>query len=337
MSDVIDSQQYVSEFTKKTLQQFGWAVGEPIPINMGDLLAAIHERTPASKTPGLYVDIALMAEEDINAVKTALTGAKAAVTQEKRATEIDAATAGLDENTRALYAKLTEQNATPQIIDDRAAEQPVVAPAATAAPPPPAVTEPEVPTEEPAPLAIVSDPPPAICPRCMWDMRMEFNTQVTDEDKEAFVAVTLGNERFKKTYSLMNGKYEVRFRSLFAEENTKIHHQLLLDQKEDPTQFLSDTEWFLRMFEYRLACSVEGIVADGKPVAIVPELEDVKPETALANKDDTTKPPLVRMRDYVVGTMLKNEFTRRMVSNEFRTFQRLCETLEAMALEPSFW
>lgn len=330
MSD--DSQQYVSEYTKKTMQQFGWVVGEPIPDSISDLLAGIHARTPASKVPGLYVDIALMTDDDISSVKAALAGAKVSAAQAKRNNEVDAATAGLDENTRALYAKLTEQNATPQIIDDRAA-------AATAEAG--KESQPESPatvTEEPAPLALISDPPPAICPRCTWDMRMAFETTVTDTDKEVFVAITLGNERFKKLFSLLGGKYVVTFRSLFAEENTKIHHQLLLDQKEDPTQFLSDTEWFLRMFEYRIACSIETIIVSGKPTTIVPELGDITTETELPNKsDDKTKTPLVRMREYVVVNTLKNEVTRRMVGNEFRTFQRLCETLEAMALEPSFW
>jgi hypothetical protein len=330
MSD--DSQQYVSEYTKKTMQQFGWVVGEPIPDSISDLLAGIHARTPASKVPGLYVDIASMTDDDISAVKAALAGAKVSAAQAKRNNEVDAATAGLDENTRALYAKLTEQNATPQIIDDRAAAAPAEAGKES---------QPESPTtvtEEPAPLALISDPPPAICPRCTWDMRMAFETTVTDTDKEVFVAVTLGNERFKKLFSLLGGKYVVTFRSLFAEENTKIHHQLLLDQKEDPTQFLSDTEWFLRMFEYRMACSIETIIVGGKPTTIVPELGDITAETELPNKsDDKTKTPLVRLREYVVVNTLKNEVTRRMVGNEFRTFQRLCETLEAMALEPSFW
>ena len=327
--ETIDSGQYVSEYTKKTLAQFDWQQGDPIPLNMGELLAEINDRTPKSTTAGLYVDIQKMTAADIAAVKTALNNAKAAVKQAAIKANVDAATAGLGESTRAIYEQLATQS---EIIDDRAAE-----PAAVVEKTEPAADV-EIKVEPPEPLPVVAEPGPAFCPRCSWNMQNEFNVQITDEDKENFVAITLGGERFKKTFSILNGKFKVQFRSLLAEENAQIHHQLLLDQKNDPSQFLSDTEWFLRLFEYRLGCSIATVTADGKQIALVPELDEITEKTELPNKtDNPEKPAIQRLRNYVVVQILKSEVVRRLVSNEFREFQRLCEALEAMAVEPNFW
>jgi hypothetical protein len=343
------SGQYVSEFTKKTLLQFDWQPGEPLPVNLGDVLAEIKERTPPSQVPGLFVDIANMTAEDIALVKTTLADAKTEIENEKRQQELDRKTAGLGESARQLYAKLTAPDtpAATQIIDDRKTvpqlpATPEPPPAASESTPEPVKEEePEINlkdplTEPPEPLVEKKDVPPPFCPRCSWDMRREFDVEVTDADKEAFIAVTLGNERFKKTFELMGGKYKVQFRSLLAEENTIIHHQLLIDQRDN--HFLSDTEWFLRMFEYRLACSMADVTVDGRLVAAIPELETVSDKTELPNKgDDPKKPAVVRLREYALVGVLRNEVTRRLVGNQFRMFQRFCETLEAMAVEPNFW
>jgi hypothetical protein len=340
------SGQYVSEFTKKTLLQFDWQPGEPVPTDLGDVLAEIKERTPPSQVPGLFVDIANMSTEDIALVKKTLLGAKIAIENSKRQQELDRKTAGLNESARQLYAKLTEPAAeAAQIIDDRktvstpAPVEPTAQPEPAPAPPKedePVINLKDPLTEAPEPLVEKKDVPPPFCPRCSWDMRREFDVDVTEADKEAFIAITLGNERFKKTFELMGGKYKVQFRSLLAEENTVIHHQLLIDQRDG--HFLSDTEWFLRMFEYRLACSMGEVTIDGRLVADIPELDTVSDKTELPNKgDDPKKPAVVRLREYALVGVLRNEVTRRLVGNQFRMFQRLYETLEAMALEPNFW
>jgi hypothetical protein len=340
------SGQYVSEFTKKTLLQFDWQPGEPLPADLGEVLADIKERTPPSQVPGLFVDIANMSAEDIALVKETLLSAKTAIENKKRQQELDRKTAGLDESARQLYAQLTKPAAeSAQIIDDRETVTAPVPVAPDSPPEPvPAPTKEEEPvinlkdplTEEPEPLVEKKDVPPPFCPRCSWDMRREFDVEVTESDKEAFIAITLGNERFKKTFELMGGKYKVQFRSLLAEENTVIHHQLLIDQRDG--HFLSDTEWFLRMFEYRLACSMGEVTVDGRLVADIPELDTVSDKTELPNKgDDPKKPAVVRLREYALVGVLRNEVTRRLVGNQFRIFQRFLETLEAMALEPNFW
>lgn len=335
--DIVSTAGYVSDFTKRTLQQFGWEPGDPVPANFGALIAEINERTPKTKAVGLIIDISAMAENDIVAVKQALADAKAAVVKAERAAHVNQATAGLSESARQLYGQLLDNENAPQVVDDRAtadvkldAPQPAAAPQPAPPPPPPAQEPVQLPPAEPAqPLT------PVACPRCLWDMRREYDVEITDFDKEAFVAITLAGERFKKTYSLLNGKYSITFRSLLAQENTAIHHQLLLDQKDG--DFLSDTEWFLRMFEYRMACSIATIEITGQITRHVPELSEVS-AMALPNKtDDSKASPLIRLREYVLNDQLKSELTRRLVGAELRQFQRLYEALEAMAFEPSFW
>lgn len=339
----IDSNAYVSEFTKKTLAQFGWVVGEPIPVTLGDLLANIRERIAPSKVPGLLVNIADMTDDDIAAVKAALAGVKTAIAEEAKRQEMDRKTAGLSESARQVYEQIAaREDQTPSIIDDRV-------PAEPAAPVPAAAPVAEKPEEVEKPIDVknpITEPPivalsdsaqtPPFCPRCSWDMRRDFDVTVTETDKEDFLAITLGDARMKKTYTLMGGKYEIRFRTLRAEENNTIHHQVLLDQNAG--HFLSDTEWYLRLFEYRLAASVESITVNNKLAATVPELCAITPDTQLPYAlDDASNAAIVRLRAYVLAGTIKNEVTRRLVVNQFRAFQRFYETLEAMALEPNFW
>ena len=327
--------EYVSELTRKTLQQFGWADGDPIPENMGDILAKIHERTPASKVPGLYIDAAAMNEQDVEVIKVALAHAKVKVEEDKKRAEYAAKTAGMSPEMVSLYNKVNQpQDTGPQIIDDRQTTPTDPAPKEEPAADSQAPTSAPV-TEEPEVLLTAAPAVEAFCPRCNWDMRQKYEVEITGADKEIFMVSVLGGTRLEKNYSLMGGKYEVKFRSLLAEENKQIHRQLLLDQKRD--EFQSDTEWFLRFFEYRLACSVEAVIADGKVIATVPELSEIA-NIELPNKTDNKElEPLVRIRNYVVVDVFKMEITRRLVSNKFREFQRLYESLEAMALEPNFW
>jgi hypothetical protein len=330
--ETIDTSNYVSDFTKRTLQQFGWEQGDPLPASFGDMLSAVRDRTPPTKTTGLIVDITLMAEDDIAAIKEALSAAKVAVVTEQKRQRLDAATAGLPESARAIYSKITEEEEQkPQIIDDREESAPLAATPAAPAQPAAPTTSPYMPE-----VTAAAEPSPAIvCPRCTWNMRQEYEVAITDFDKEAFVAITLGGERFKKTFSLLKDKYSITLRSLLAEENTIIHHQLLLDQKDG--DFLSDTEWYLRMFEYRLACSIAQIEISGQLQRPIPELSEVSGMQLPNKTDDKQKSAIVRLREYVLNDQLKSELTRRLVSTQFRQFQRLYEALEAMALEPNFW
>lgn len=319
----------LSDGTRKTLQQFGWQDADPIPANISDILADIYTRNPNCRSAGLYVDITALDEADIAKIKDALEAEKVAEAERKAKAERASQTAGMSPEMKALYEKVAQSGPAVEIVDDRGTAAP--APTTTPTPQP----TPEVKREEPE---VKIEPEPikeVFCPRCTWDMRQRYEVMPTEADKEVFIISVLGGTRMQKTYKIMGDKYEIKFRGLLAEENKQIHRQLLVEQKRD--EFQSDTEWFLRFFEYRLACSVEVIIANDKVLAVVPELADVE-KTELPNKtDDKALTPLERLRNYVVADLLKTEITRRLVSGKFREFQRLYEALEAMALEPNFW
>lgn len=315
---------FVSEFTAKTLTQFGWQSGDPIPAELGELLLRFKTAAPPSTRTDVLVDAALLTEKDIDDVRAMLAAAKEELEKRNKAAELDKQTANMTPDVAAFYKQL--ESAGPTIVDDRETEQPkepVMAAAVDQAPP----------AQE---AQVAGDPPMIIlpfCPRCGWDMRQKFDITVTDKDKEDFLAAVLGNTRFERRYELMGGKVVLVFRSMLAEENRLVHRQLVLDQ--DSKDIVTDAEWFLRMMEYRLACSLDRVEnGSGKVLHEVPRLDE------MAHKPPENRPletALVTLREYVNNKVLAHEVTRRLAGQQFRQFQRLVEALEAMALEPSFW
>lgn len=319
---------YVSEFTRKTLEQFGWKDKDPLPTDLGELLLKIKETIPASPRHDVLVDAGLMAPEMITQIEEMLAEAKVAVKgwEKKKAKQQELN--NLAPQLREQYENVMNQL---EVVDDReeAAKEeskPALAQETKPAEPPPEPPPPEPPaTYAPAILPF--------CPRCGWDMLQKFEVLPTDRDKEDFLATILGGSRFRKRYELLGGKIIVTFRGLLAEENKLVYRQLILDQQE--AKITSPEEWFVQLLDYRLSCSLESIASDtGRVIAMMPELAEM-PFTPDKKKPLAT--PLVDQLNYLNNTVAAQEVTRRLVNLHLRQFQRLLEALEAMALEPSFW
>jgi hypothetical protein len=330
--DLVDN-PYVSAFTKKTLGQFGWADGDPIPAELGEKLLSLKETLPASSRTDVLIDIGVMSEQDIKTVKDSLSAAKAHAARTAAAETLAQITENMTDSVRDTYNKLFGADA-PQIVDDRdapAAEQAEEEKRAE-----PQQTEDATPPEEDAtPPATGLGPMviPPFCPRCGWDMLQKFDVEVTDSDKVDFLATLLGAARFRREYELAGGKMILRLRSLLADENFLVQRQLLLDQEAG--EILSANEWYLRMAEYRMACSLDAIIdKNGKVIVANPELSDLQ---FTPPADKPTQTVLVLARQQVNRNALAHEVTRRLVAAHLRKFQRLVEAMEAMALEPSFW
>lgn len=319
----------LSDFTKKTLEQFGWKDGDGIPADLGELLIAFRDSLPPSKNVDVLVDATMLTDDQIQQVKDMLAAAKVAGKEQEKLEAIrkQTATANIDPTAQAVYEKIMMQKA--EIIDDRepAAETPPPV-AEKPAEPASAATEEPVPEIE-VPAAVERVEP--FCPRCGWDMKQKFEVFPTDKDKEDFLIATLGGQRFRKTYELFGGKVRVTFRSMLAEENKAIYRQLVADQVSK--KIATEAEWFVQMMDYRLACSLDEITSNtGKVVAELPEVQLVWPLP-----DDDAANPLVQQLHRINKDVLAQEVTRRLVGTHLRKFQRLIEALEAMALEPSFW
>ena len=310
----------VSEFVKKTLEQFGWQSGDPIPADLGPLLLSIRETLPPSPRADVLVDIAAMPRDAIAQATNLLAEAKkvAAKNDEKRKKE-----EALSQLNPAAQKLMAIAESAPEIVDDRETE----AAAPTASPESPSN---DPPVEEAAesktglsPMAVLP-----FCPRCGWDMRQKFEIVPTELDKEDFLAAMLGGTKFQRDYELFGGKMRVVFHTILADESKLIHRQLVLDQSSK--KIVTEAEWFVQMLEYRMALSLGAIVdKNGKPTAVIPSLGELP---AVAGQSD-----LETLADYVNTKVLAHEVTRRLVGSHLRQFQRLVEALEAMALEPSFW
>jgi hypothetical protein len=321
--DLVDT-PHVSEFTKKTLGQFGWKDGDAIPAELGPMLVKLRETLPPSPRTDVLVDVAALPPATVEEIKQMLAAARVAAAAAAKQRAADAAMEHLNPAAQQLLRTLKDDDATPQIIDDRA----TVTDAATEPRPEERATPPEVPatsadTTGTTPMAVLP-----FCPRCGWDMRQRFEIVPTDLDKEDFLAAALGGTKFKRDYPMFGGKMVVMFNTILADENKMIHRQLVLDQESK--RIVTEAEWFVQMLEYRMALSLVAIVdANGKPTAVVPALGELPAVDG--------ESPIVTLTNYVNTKVLAHEVTRRLVGQHLRQFQRLVEALEAMALEPSFW
>jgi len=330
---------YLSDFTKKTLAQFDWKDGDPIPVALGDRLLQIKETIEPSTRTDVLIDIEKMPPAAVAEVNAMLGEAKKVGKKKADFEKLQQTTSRMVPQVRDAV----EQLLGPQILDDRdemeseeketpAAPEKKETPAFAAAPEEPARSAPldRDPPEVPqTPLVVLP-----FCPRCGWDMRQKFDVEITDRDKEDFVACLLGNTRFKKKYELLGGRMVLTLRALLSEENKMIYKQLVLDQAAE--RIKTEGEWYAQLIEYRLACSVESIAdKSGKIISLVPELEEIGTIYPKRERPDDT--PLVAALSFVNTKVLAQEVTKRLVGTHLRQFQRLVEALEAMALEPSFW
>jgi hypothetical protein len=324
----------ISAFTKKTLEQFGWQDGDPIPEELGGYLLELKNTLPSSARTDVLVDAALLNEEDAEKAREMIREAKrihAAITKQRASDEV---TKNMHPSVADAYREMVENDPDdgPQIIDDREQEEPAATPEAAAeqektVPPP---MPPNGPSEVEGVVPQIALP---FCQRCGWDVRNKFDVEITEADKQNFVAATLGGARFRKVFPLFGGKMLVTFKTMLAKENDLVHRQLVIDQQDG--SIATEPEWFLRLFEYRLACSLDRITdANGKPVSIVPELGEL-PFTPPPDKPLQT--PINNLLDYVNTKVIAHEVTRRLVGTHLRHFQRLVEGLEAIADDPSFW
>ena len=319
---------YASDFTKKTLEQFGWKDGDAIPAELGQLMLSMKETLPASTRIDVLIDKEKMTPEQVEKVTAMLKAAKAYAKAKKEKQELDTQTATMAPGVAEAYKQFVEE--APQIIDDRAdadadASKPADKETTQPSPAPENNAVEETQTAESVPDLL---PVTTFCPRCGWDMRNKFDVVPTDRDKEDFLATLLGGTRFKKKYELFGGRVVVTFRSVLAEENKLIYRQLVQDQQNGTVN--TEAEWFVQLMDYRLACALDTITdKNGKVLSSVPELD-----MAASTKEKTG---LVEQLDMINKNILAQEATRRLVGMHLRQFQRLIEAIEAMAVEPSFW
>jgi hypothetical protein len=133
--------------------------------------------------------------------------------------------------------------------------------------------------------------------------------------------------------SILNGELTVTFRTLTADESSLVLQQLSYDQRNGKVNTQGD--YWMMLMDYRLCISVAQITAsDGRAIVEIPPLADIPYDGTIDGRPETA---LVPMLAWFNKAAVANEFTRRMIGQQQRQFQRIVETLEAQATEPSFW
>lgn len=359
---------YISDVNLKTLQQFGYKQGDPIPQGLGRKIQEIqqqitaeikHESASVVKRPPVVpdkvIDIKDMQPDQVAEVQALLQQARQegmlqdalkareASIQSQLPTNahpsvVAAVRQGLEQQQPGVpdgnminYAKQLQQVAeqpTLTLIDDTLEAQDATA----AAPVKPAPAAP-APAADAAPPSAGGLEPLTHCPRCRFDLSHAFTVEPTERDKMVFLTGFWNGDRFDKDVELLGGKLIVRFRSLTSKEATMALTQVRMDTKTG--KVADSAEWYMALMDYRLAMSIAQIRdQSGAVISEVPPIDEIEYEGPADGHPET---PLVPLQEFVLSKVLSQESLRRVVGQHHRQFQRLVEALEAMSSEPDFW
>lgn len=174
-----------------------------------------------------------------------------------------------------------------------------------------------------------------VCPHCGWDTRKEDLVEISEDDKTNFVQSILGAIRFKKVYTVFDGKLKIVFRALTSAESDAAYKQLILDAQNDvQSKIIGDSSFYWRtLMAYRSIMAVERIESDENIIEIPPVLEIEVDEDSY--KQPNTK--IAALFDNLVEQIMPTEVMRGIISHLYTEFQSLCEKLQAMAESKDFW
>lgn len=200
-----------------------------------------------------------------------------------------------------------------ELIDDR--PQAPEAPAAVAAP---------------APQAPAKPAEAQFCPHCGWDQRKADPIKLTNEDKTAFLAAVLGDQRFTKSFKFLEGSGAVTFRTLTTRESRAIYDQVSVDLRAE--KVANSLEVGRLIDNYFLALSIESVYTPQLGLQSMPTLE----ETAAADNAASWMSYVPHYLTQLEESVLKQEVLFRIVRRLFIQFQQLRAKLEATIDDENF-
>lgn len=333
-------QTYVSDDTRRQLKLVGWEDGDEIPTGLPAVLAQVQEKYSATKEEvaavgskvrlqkSQTVDIANLPPEAREEIRRFMEQAKViSVERQQQAAERAKIEALIPPNAAPSVREAIEKHATKSLVVDDSAD--FLEEAAPATPPP---------VEQPVPEPTVKQEPEAetpprdpVCPQCGYDCRVPFDIKVDPQDVMSHVAAQLDpspGARFRKAVTLLGGKLTVVYRSLLTKEAEAARLQTRKDVMDG--KIIGEAEYYMNLFEYRLAMSVEKLLdQDGTPLAEVPPLAEIEND----NPDVST---LVQLVDFMNTSVYANDSLKRNVGRHHRRFERLVEALEAQEADPDF-
>ena len=215
-------------------------------------------------------------------------------------------------------------NAPPVIVDDldEEDEEEEVEPVATEQPPVPTAEKEE---QKPVSGAAIKQ---AKCPKCNHQLDQPV-IEVSDEDKYAFIAATIGGQRFTKEYRFFDGNIRAVFRELTPKEANFALKQLDIDNKNG--DIVGEYDYFRKLVDYRLVMSLSLFQRTDKAPVELAEVSTLKYDKT---KEET---PIPGLAQFVENDIFITEHVRRTVGVSFMRFQRLVEILEARSEDAGFF
>jgi hypothetical protein len=157
---------------------------------------------------------------------------------------------------------------------------------------------------------------PELAPKSSLDLS---GITTTKEDKENFFKSFLADKPFTDAYSLMNGAFTVKFKTLTVTENADVLKQVVKDQDDGIAK--NNDGYFIQIMLYRLGVSVVEI--NNLPFLPTITKDSCKEENYVA----------VRAREFSNWPIYKLVGLQTV----FRTFENKVLKLTNCLEEPDFW
>lgn len=305
-----DSKLLPSE--KEALLKMGWKEGDPIPVNLAELLAAQGGGTDPTdiSLPASSADV----ERTPMSPGEVLRGASI-LENAKEAAQATAGMAHADESVqRAMAAARNTGDPDVEIVDDTAN----------------GTTDAGESQSETG-----LEPPLLRCPHCDWDLSFRDGYEITEGDKQRFLQGILGQTAFRKSYEVCGGNLRVVLRSLTPTELDSCFEQAYLERRGG--RFESPDAYFEVINRYRLSLQLVSIETDGEVNHHFPDTLAGWEERLGKPADETADLPVKRISEFIFTRVLRTESLNRIFGNIAGSFNRLIAKLEANAHNSDFW
>jgi hypothetical protein len=171
------------------------------------------------------------------------------------------------------------------------------------------------------------------------DMR---GIDITEEDKNRWLRHILGEERFRQTYSVFNGRLQITFRSRTTQENDMLFKQMtheINNNKLPEAPYFSSPAYVARMNRLMTILSLENItkyVKDDKgDVEAHPVAYPFVTEEEYSIKDTEYHTPLAKAHADILTDM--DESLVAVIMTLLRRFDVMVSTLVMHSSDADFW
>ena len=326
---------------RQDLETIGWKPGMAIPANLADWIDKAKQaatdpqhmpppadpRTPPLKVPD-QVDLKDLPEAKRRELEQMLQQTQ--LQQQARRQEADTTPVQPGQGVMEAIRVAGGEGRELQLEDDVPRQMPDLSRpksqrAPQTKPPEPAAAPP--PEPKPEPRAETSSNQPAVCPNCSWNLEFKEPVEITDLDKQDFLAATLGGVPFKKLFTVLGGQLQIIIRTLKPYEVDACYRQGYADRKAN--EVATATDFLEQVNRYRMCLQLSEI-RSGENLSQFPEdLHD------WGGPGDFTLLPNILQK--VQNEELASESLIRIVTHLLHKFNHVVGRLEANIDNADFW